>query len=589
MMAAPEAARRARAFHWPLEFPDVMQRGGFDVVLGNPPWEVMQLSDKEYFASRNPQIAILKGDARKRAIEALRKTNPDEYLDFAISKRIFDAANEFARASARFDLTANGKINSYSLFAELFASLSKGFAGVILPTGIATDSSTAPFFSMLIREKRLATLFDFENRERIFADVYFRVKFCLLTFGRKIPEASFSFFLTNTSQLADRERRFTLSPETIERMNPNTLTVSIFRSRADAEVTAKIYKNVPVLLSKGSAGEQNPWRVEFRQGLFNMTSESNLFVSSKQLEASGYVRDGTDWIRNQTNNKLLEDSRYVPLYEGKMAFYFDHRYGDFAAADEKEDTDYREIPRPSFEQLCDPTFEVTPRYWVPETEVAKRLQQKDWNEKWLFACRGLTNATNERTFVTFVLPVSGVGNSVPVWTFGKEHDRRKIAALTANTASLVCDFAARQKIGGTNLNLFYLEQFPLLPPVFYTEHRLTFIIPMVLELTYTSHSLAPFARDLGHNGPPFAWDEDRRALLRADLDAFYARAYGLTRDELRYILDPADVKGPDYPSETFRVLKEREVRQYGEYRTRRLVLAAWDRMEANGEFAAMVM
>ncbi|TVS08963.1 MAG: restriction endonuclease, partial [Gammaproteobacteria bacterium] len=144
-------------------------------------------------------------------------------------------------------------------------------------------------------------------------------------------------------------------------------------------------------------------------------------------------------------------------------------------------------------------------------------------------------------------------------------------------------------IGGTNLNLFYLKQFPFLPLTYYTEPRLAFITPKVLELTYTSHSLAPFARDLGHDGPPFAWDEDRRAHLRADLDAFYARAYGLTRDELRYILDPADVKGPDYPSETFRVLKEKEIRQHGEYRTRRLVLAAWDRMEADGEFKAMGM
>jgi hypothetical protein len=134
-----------------------------------------------------------------------------------------------------------------------------------------------------------------------------------------------------------------------------------------------------------------------------------------------------------------------------------------------------------------------------------------------------------------------------------------------------------------------LKQLPVLPPTFYTEPRLAFITPKVLELTYTSHSLAPFARDLDHDGPPFAWDEDRRAHLRADLDAFYARAYGLTRDELRYILDPADVKGPDYPSETFRVLKEKECRLYNEYRTRRLVLAAWDRMEADGEFAAMGM
>lgn len=279
----------------------------------------------------------------------------------------------------------------------------------------------------------------------------------------------------------------------------------------------------------------------------------------------------------------------MPLYEGKMAFYFDHRYGDFAAAEEKDDADYREIPRPSSAQLNDPDFEVTPRYWVPKEELDSRLSAKGWDTGWLFAHRGLTNATNERTFVTFVLPRVGVGNSIPAWVFDKSLDRRKIAALTANTASLTCDFGARQKIGGTNLNFFYLEQFSILPPDFYTEPRLAFITPKVLELTYTSHSLAPFARDLGHDGPPFAWDEDRRALLRADLDAFYARAYGLTRDELRYILDPADVKGPDYPSETFRVLKEKEIRHHGEYRTRRLVLAAWDRMEAAGEFAAMGM
>src|SRR5690606_26269167 len=134
---------------------------------------------------------------------------------------------------------------------------------------------------------------------------------------------------------------------------------------------------------------------------------------------------------------------------------------------------------------------------------------------------------------------------------------------------------------------FYLEQFSILPPDFYTEPRLAFVTPKVLELTYTSHSLAPFARDLGHDGPPFPWDEDRRAHLRADLDAFYARAYGLTRDELRYILDPPYVKGPHYPSETFRVLKEKEIRQHGEYRTRRLVLEAWDRMEADGTFDAL--
>ena len=133
-------------------------------------------------------------------------------------------------------------------------------------------------------------------------------------------------------------------------------------------------------------------------------------------------------------------------------------------------------------------------------------------------------------------------------------------------------------MGGTNLSYYYMRQLAILPPDRYTPADLEFIVPRVLELTYTAHDLAHFARDLGYDGPPYAWNPERRALLRAELDAYYAKLYGLTRDELRYILDPADVYGEDYPTETFRGLKNNEVRQFGEYRTRRLVLEAWDQL-----------
>jgi hypothetical protein len=586
--AATDSARTARAFHWPLEFPDVMQRGGFDVVLGNPPWERIKLQEKEFFAARLPEIANAKGKAeREKRIKALGNQpvgTPERLIfdEFNTAKRDAEASSEFVRVAkedgGRFGLTGTGDVNTYALFAELFAKLSDhhGRSGIIVPTGIATDATTAPFFSSLVSTKRLARLIDFENRERIFTDVYFRVKFCLLTLGQNETQTKFSFFLTDPAQLAEEERSFALSPETIARLNPNTRTAPVFRSQADAELTAKIYENVPVLIEHGR-GESNPWNVSF-MAMFHMSNDSHLFRTAGQLEQSGYERNGSEWQK-------LGSVQYAPLYEGKMAFYFDHRYGDFVAAEEKDDADYREIPRPSVDQLRDPEFEVTPRYWVPKGELDTRLASKAWEAGWLLAHRGLTNATNERTFVTFVLPRSAIGNSIPAWLFDCSLDKRKIAGLSANTASLVCDFAARQKIGGTNLNFFYLEQFPILPPDFYTASRLAFVVPKVLELTYTSNSLAPFARDLGHDGPPFAWDEDRRVSLRADLEAFYARAYGLNRDELRYILDPTDVKGVDYPSETFRVLKEKETRQFGEYRTRRLVLEAWDRMETDGTFA----
>jgi len=143
----------------------------------------------------------------------------------------------------------------------------------------------------------------------------------------------------------------------------------------------------------------------------------------------------------------------------------------------------------------------------------------------------------------------------------------------------VFDFVARQKVGGTHLTYSYLKQLPVLPPSAYSDADLSFIVSRVLELTYTADDLRPFAEDLGYDGPPFPLDPDRRAVLEAELDAHYARFYGLTREELRYILDPADVHGDDYPSETFRVLKNNEMKEFGEYRTQRLVLDAWDRQE----------
>jgi hypothetical protein len=227
------------------------------------------------------------------------------------------------------------------------------------------------------------------------------------------------------------------------------------------------------------------------------------------------------------------------------------------------------------------SFEPTPRYWVLESEVSERLASKNWSRGWLMGWRDICRSTDERTMICSLFPRSAVGHTCPL--IFVDGDPQQCAAIVANFNSLVLDFVARLKIGGTHLTYGYVKQLPVLPPSHYSPADLSIIAPRVLELTYTSHSMAPFARDLGYNGPPFRWDEDRRAHLRAELDAWYARAYGLTRGELRYIVDPADVKGADYPSETFRVLKTNEIRRFGEYRTARLVLQAWDQQEVGKE------
>ena len=179
------------------------------------------------------------------------------------------------------------------------------------------------------------------------------------------------------------------------------------------------------------------------------------------------------------------------------------------------------------------------------------------------------------------MPRYGVGNKF-LLLFPREDLISKASLLLGCMSSLVCDFAARQKVGGTNVTLFTTRQLPILPPSAFDSTATGFIHPRVLELTYTAHDLKPWAEDLGYDSPPFIFEPERRALLRAELDACYAHLYGLNRDELRYILDPADVMGPDYPSETFRVLKNNELRQFGEYRTQRLVLEAWDRLFGGG-------
>ena len=565
VVRATEVSRMARAFHWPLEFPDVMVSGGFDVVLGNPPWERIKLQEQEFFAALVPEIATApNAAARGRLIAALATAEPGTreralHEAFETAKRLAEASSVFAREGGRFPLTGRGDVNTYALFAEHFANLANpgGRAGVIVPTGIATDATTAPFFAAMIDGKRLARLVDFENRAGIFPAIDSRIKFSLLTIARGTDTAEFAFFLTDATQWAEPERRFTLSPADIARINPHTKTAPVFRARADAELTAKIYSRVPVLIdeAKGKAG--NPWGISVRTRIWHMAEDSEWFRTAAWLADAGFSRDGADW-----ENK---GARYVPLYEAKMIHQFDHRWATYDATDSRDTTE-AEKERPD--------FEPTPRYWVPEAEVADRLRTKGWTRGWLMGWRDICRSTDERTVIATALPRVGVNHTAPL--IFVDVLPRDLPSLLANLSSLVLDYVARQKIGGTHLTYGYLQQFPVLPPSAYTEPDLAFIVPRVLELTYTSYAMAPFARDLGFEGKPFAWNEDRRAQLRAELDAFYARAYGLTRAELRYILDPEDAMGPGYPSETFRVLKKNEIARFGEYRTARLVLAAWD-------------
>ena len=364
---------------------------------------------------------------------------------------------------------------------------------------------------------------------------------------------------------------------------------------------AAIYWRVPVLIDELRGIVGNPWGASFMR-MFDMSTDSSLFRTAAQLASEGWARDGTDWVRlgrvqplqstialtGGHNPRHLDlsmgdtatrEKRYVPLYEAKMMHQFDHRSGDGGRLDARPLS--APWPHPSEKELADPTMEVLPWYWVPQSVVEARFAEQQWGKGWTVNWRRSARSSDLRTLIACAVPKSGVGDNL--FTVLSSRDTPCLVALYGCLNSLVVDYAMRLKANGANMSYYIIEQLPILPPSAYTEADLAFIVPRALELTYTSHAMAPFARDLGYDGPPFIWDEDRRAQLRAELDAWYALAYGLSRDELRYVLDPKDVMGADYPSETFRVLQNNEIKRFGEYRTRRLVLAAYDAQVAAGD------
>ena len=548
--AVVQAAQYFRFFHWHLRFGEVMVKGGFDCVLGNPPWERIKLQEKEFFTARSAAIATAPNKAaRERLIKALSAPDASEadrslMEEFELAKREAEGSGEFIRGSGRFVLTAVGDLNTYGLFAEHFVKLiaPSGCSGIIVPSGIATDYSYRNFFQYITGEKKLISLLGFDNALKIFPSVHPDTPFSLITFGISKNDTVFAHYILRIQDLPDSRRHFALSADDIAQINPNTRTCPVFRSQMDAELTKQIYQRVSVLVNEALGEQGNPWNIKFMT-MFHMANDSHLFFDEPASDR-------------------------LPLYEAKLIHHYDHIWASYAA-----DGSCRDVP---FIEKQDPDLMQRPRYWVRREDVQARLKAQGWDRKWLMGWRDITNATNERTAIASVIGRVGVGHTMPLLLSSLAPE--ELACLLANWNSLIVDFVARNKVGGTHLTYFFVKQFPFLTPTIYGRSGINFIQSRVLELTYTNHDLKPWAEDLGYDGPPFRFDPERRALLRAELDAYYAHLYGLNRDELRYILDPADVMGSDYPSETFRVLKNNEIRQFGEYRTQRLVLEAWDRL-----------
>lgn len=450
-------------------------------------------------------------------------------------------------------------MNGYAIFAELSRGLTSlaGRAGLILPLGIATDDTTKLFTQRLITERELTQLTGFENEDLLFPGVHHAFKFCLITrtaAGRGPETPAFSFYLRHPSQLREVDRVFTLDADEIALLNPNTRTCPIFRTRLDAEITCAAYRRVPVLLDKAKGAEGNPWETEFLQGLFNMTSDSKLFYTASQLRHGGWTLEGNTFSRGA--------DRYVPLYEAKMVHQFDHRFGTYDGQTEAQ-ANQGKLPELDDAAHDNPFLAALPRYWVPAAEVERRVRDR-WDRCWLLSWRRSSRSTDERTFISTVIPRLGVGDSL----FLMFPKRGNLVGLVANLGAFVLDYLTRQKLGGTNSSFFIVEQLPVLQPDRYETPVswsggttvAEWLRPRLLELVYTSWELQPFAGDLGYDGPPFGWDPDRRFQLRCELDAAFFHLYGIAREGVAYVMD------------TFPIVRASDEKAHGSYRTKEAIL-----------------
>ena len=582
-------AAEERFLNWQVSFPGVWEHlandrpdGGFDAVIGNPPWERMKLQQVEWFAERRPEIALApRASDRKRMIAGLREVEDPLASDYDAARERAEAAARMAREGGDYPLLSSGDMNLYSLFIERAMALAKpdSMVGLLVPSGIASDMTAAPFFRSISTEGRLKVFYDFENKKVFFPDVHASFKFCVFVASPSARGGAtqYAVFLHDTAALADENRRFSLTAEDFARVNPNTGTAPIFRSRRDAELTTAIYGRLPVLADRSSGEADKAWPVKYVR-MFDITNDSGLFRTRTELEE----KEGAWPVGG--NRFDSPSGEWVPLYVGRMIHQFDHR-----AASVKVNEENLHNPalssNISARQKADPSFLPTPQYWVPAGAVSFPA-----GTSWAIAYRDIARATDVRTMISACVPRIGLGNTAPAIFLEREHyNPRDSALLLGNFCAVVFDFVARQKAQSTHLNWYIVEQLPVVPPERYETVRFgpktagEIVREAVLELTYTAHDMAPFARDMGHVDeegevrPPFRWDPDRRLMLRAKLDALYFHLYGVTdRDDISYIYS------------TFPIVERQERRAWGSYRSLDLCLAwlnALDAGEPDAEIA----
>jgi hypothetical protein len=609
--AAPEATREAVAdlarryafFHWHLAFPEVFRGGGggFDVILGNPPWERITVSDEEWFARRRGDIASVKGKAgRDRAIGALATGDPGLHATYREVKREEEVLARFlSREVGIYPLTGWKELNTYHLFAELSARLAarRGRVGLIVKTGIASADNCLPLWKKLLAERRLVSLFDFVNKRLLFPGVQTVERFSLITFtgaggagsaggaggaggeaGEAPPPIRLATLCQGVEDIERRGRVYSLSPEDIALLSPKNGACPMLQGERDAEIMRRLYKTLPILgeVDRARGGER--WNAE-HTAIFHMSEDSNEFRRREDLLGAGAEEIGRARFR-------LNGEEHWPLYEGKYIHLLDHRHGSFEGVPAARLYGRKaEAKAPPKERLRDPGYEITPRYWFPKKKWLERAAKKGLRLDFQFLYRDITGVYPDlRTAIGAVTAAGPAGNSCPCLTLrggGRESGResaRRLLAFAALFCSIPFDYVVRNRLFSKHINPNVLGQLVMPPPraaVPEEGERGTLrarLVEAALALTYTSESLRPLGELMGARNP-YVFDPEERFSKMREIDAIAARLFGLSRDELEHVLG------------SFETLAAAEVKASGEERTKKAVLTAFDAFDAFGSLS----
>ena len=538
-----QLAKQYRFFHWHLEYPAVFGaegNGGFDCILGNPPWERTAFEEVPYFVTRVSEIAEAETTAQRQAMIAeLKLKQPDIWTTYQYDLRFSQGQEHIVNNGGSFSFSSSGRTNTFALFTELALKHTKtnGLIGLVIPTALATDTPYAEFWGDIVKNRTVVSMFDFENRGFFFPNVHSSYKFSLFTFRPNIhpgTKSRFGFYLTDVLQTQKSENTFEISQSVVAQINPTTNLLPICRSIRDFKLLTDLHKTKWML-----ALQAKPW--------------------------VGFTSSATSNIWKFNENEIFPEDGFVSLCEAKCIHQFNHRFATYI--DTSREAKLAGNPN-GFVEKKSPEAKIVTRYLVPREAWLNHISSRQSYTSAVCGYRDVARATDERTMISAIIPLAGFMQPLN----GISHQSpKKILRLVACLNSFVLDFACRQKTPGTHVNVTICKQLPSVPDSeynridsFVNETGGDWVLRRAIELTYVSWDLEAFASDCDFNCPPFEWDENRRFELRCELDAVFFHLYDIAHTDVDYIM------------ETFPIVKRKDLAQYGTYRTKNKILEIYD-------------